>query len=396
MFTGRATSPRIAEFFFPTTVTVPLELPETAVTVAALVLGALLVSVASLTVGRSVYRAWRQRRRDAVREPLRDGLLERLYGPGDPQWQQWVDSLSRRERSVLESLLDEYLRELDGKDASTLAGLGAALGIDERAHRLVREGDRYERLRALTWLALLRDPPDISVLRQHCTGTPRERAAATRVLYQAGHPDIASLGVALLLYESTEPFSVFGIDTLYRVAEADPTDLFAHADATAGTWDPALRQQVLLVCRYLNTVVGAAELTWVVEALTAPEERTRVEAARALGGFGWRQSLREDVDTTALCTDPSPKVRASAYRMLGEWGDAAAVETLVVQAATEPEPHARVAAAEALVDHRDSHAFSVPESLADAWAWVVAHDTFDQLAADVSPNQTRTRTDGSP
>ncbi|MFB6173885.1 MAG: HEAT repeat domain-containing protein [Halobacteriales archaeon] len=360
-----------------------LELPESLVFAMAVILAALLAAVGLLTLGQSLRRAWGRRREDAVREPLRNGLLERLYGPEAPDWAGWVADRSTREKSVLESLLDGYLRELDGDDVSELRALGEALGIPERARRRLRTGGRYGRLRALTWLALLRDPPDRGVLETHCTGSPRERAAAARVLYLADDPDIAAVGVDLLLADVTDPLPVFGIDTLYRVSRGDPSHLFSRADADAGEWDPALLAQVLLTCRQLSTVIGGADLSWVVEALESPAERTRVEAARTLGRFGWHRSLRDCVDPEAVCSDPSPAVRAAGYRMLSEWGDEAALSTLRSVVATEPDERARVAAAEAIHEHRSGREGPVPGSLADALSWVGANAAFDEAARNV-------------
>ncbi len=356
----------------------------------AVVIVSLLLSVLLLTVGYSLFRAHKRRRREALRGDLRGGLLDRLYGPDDPAWEAWVDTLSARERSVLEELLEEYLRELDGADVRRLAGLGVALGIGDRARRRLESGDPYARLDALTWLALLRDAPDVATLQAHCTATPRERAAATRTLYVSERENVASVGVDLLLGDSPGAFSVFGIDTLYRVAETDPGPLFARAAADYDDWDPVLQAQVLLVCRELNTVVGDADLSWVLDLTASPAERTRIEAIRTLGGFGWRQPLRERVDLDALTSDPSPAVRASAYRTLGEWGDEAATDALLEAAAEEPDERARVVAARALVGRDDDAA--VPASLSAAWSWAAENAAFDRLARDVSSSRSTRET----
>ncbi len=361
----------------------------TAVFVLGVVLSVLLAGVAFLTVGYSVVRYWQRRRRGALRGGLREELLDRLYRPDGPEWHEWVSTLSGRERSVLEALLDEYIRELEGEDAETLAGLGDALGIPERANRNLRRGTYYQRLDALTWLALLREPPGIEVLEEHCTGTPRERAAAVRVLYVSDHPDIESIGVDLLLRDATEPFSIFGVDTLYRAARADPSHLFARADADFATWEPQLQQQVLLACRHLRTVIGDAELDWLAESLHSPHERTRAEAVRTLGGFQWHRSLYDRTDLRTLASDPSPVVRASLYRMLGEWGDDRAITAIRFAGMTDPHDRARVAAAEALVEHKDDYDLQIPDVFADAWSWACAHAEFDDLARDISTGRPR-------
>lgn len=360
------------------------ELPFLVVSITAITLTGLLIAVILLTVGRSIQRYWHRKRRKVGRDELRTELLDRLYDPGDPGWDDWVETLSERECTVLESLLENFLRELDGGDAELLGDLGAALGINERARMKLKKGDEYERLNALTWLALLKDPPDEELLEKYCTGTPRERAAAARILYVSDHPAIASRGVDLMLRDLDGAFSVFGIDTLYRVSEADPSQLFRRAAADYEDWDPALQQQVLLVTRHVQTVVGSADLSWVVELLSSPEERTRIEAARTLGGYGWQDQLRDQVDIEAISADPSPKVRASVYRMLDEWGDSEALTTLETAAAAEEDERARVAAAESLLRHRDHHAVTVSETLKKAWDWAAANAAIDELIRDVS------------
>jgi hypothetical protein len=362
-----------------------IDLPNLFAPLVATIMGCLLLSVLCLTVGLSLVRARNRRRRESVRERLRGGLLERLYGPENPGWAEWVDSLSERERFVLENLLEEYLRELEGADMERLRGLGPALGINDRARTRLESGDAFTRLNALTWLALLGDAPDVSILEKHCTGTARERAAATRALYVTDRENVATVGVDLLLGDSPEPFSVFGIDTLYRVAETDPGPLFARAVADYREWDPALQAQVLLVTRRLNTVVGDADLSWIVDLAASPAERTRIEAIRTLGGFGWRQSLREQVDVDALASDPSSRVRTSVYRTLGEWGDQEATDALLRTVTDETDKRARVAATQELVGNCDGDV--IPESLSDAWSWATENAAFDRLARDLSASR---------
>ena len=371
-----------------------VDLPSLAISVGVVVLGSLLVSAVIVTVGYSLLAARRRRRREPIRADLRSELLERLYGREDPGWEKWVASLSAVRRDELESLLDVYLRQIEGRDAERLARLGTALGIPKRSRQEIREGDYWDRLGALTWLALLRDPPDRALLEAHCTGTPRERAAAVRVLYASDAPDLATTGVDLLLGDDPSAFSVFGIDTLYRVGETDPGPLFDRAAAAFDAWDPAVQQQVLSETGHLHTVVGDADLSWVVGAVSSPEERVRVAAWRALAAYGWNAPLRARIDPTAVLEDPSPVVRASAYRLLGAWGDPEALSALRTVAAAEPDGRARVAAAEAVLSHcgrgggrslesPDGLESASPDGFEEAWAWAVEHARFDDLARDV-------------
>lgn len=356
--------------------------PRVLVVGAAVILSAL-ISVAVLTVGYSIYRRWRRRRREPIRRALRSGLLDRLYGSEPPDWEAWVSSLSATEQSELESLLDVYLRQLAGEDAKTLAGLGEALGISSRSRRHLQTGDYWDRVHALTWLALLRDPPDRTLLLTHCTNTPRERALAARVLYLSRTDDCATTGVKLLLQDNTNSFSVFGIDTLYRVGEIDPEPLFAQATANNEQWKPALTQQVLLVSHHLNTVVGTANLDWIRQLLSNPSGRIRREAYHTLASYGWNQQLRAQIDLSALADDTA-EVRASGYEMLGEWGDQSAIDSLCRLAVKEPNRRTRVAAANALYPHRHQIPPAVPRQLRTAWLWVAYHHYFDAVANEIA------------
>lgn len=368
----------------PLQVTVPPEV----LSAAAVVLVSALVAVVVVTLGYSLRAARTARRRTERRAQLRAELLDRQYGRDDPEWGSWVESLSAAERTELESLLAVYLRELDGRDARRLAELGSALGIDERSRRDIATGDYWDRLHALTWLALLRDPPDRDLLADNCLGSPRERAAAARVLYAGNAPDLATTGVDLLLGDEPAAFSVFGIDTLYRVAESDPSPLLARAAADFDDWEPALQQQVLLATRHLHTVVGDLDLSWVVGALNNPEERVRVSAWRALESYGWNPQVRAQVDLSAAAADPSPVVRANAYRLLGAWGDGDALATLRAAAGAEPDGRTQVAAADALLTHRRPGTESpVPEGLDEAWQWAGKHAEFDAVARELTTDR---------
>lgn len=371
-----------------TAIVFQIGVPRRAVLIAALVLVVLLSIEFVLTTGYSVVRYFQRKREDRIKEPLREELLTRLYRPSDPEWDHWVNSLSKHERSVLESLLDDYLRELQGDDAEQLAGLGTALGITAQAHRDLKQGSYNDRLHALTWLALLQDAPSIEVLKQHCMETPRERAAAVRVLDECDYPEIETVGVDLLLSDDPDPFSVFGVDTLYRAAETDPSHLFNRAAEDFTTWEPQLQQQVLLACRHLRTLLGDANVFWLAEALDSPAERTRVEAAKTLGGFDWHPTLLKSIDLQTLASDDSPLVRAGAYQMFGEWGDESAIDLLRFAGMTDDNDRARVAAARALVEHRDEYSLNIPAESAAAWSWARAHSIHDAAIRDVSTGVT--------
>lgn len=354
-------------------VTVPLEV---ILTLFAGVIGAALCLSFTLTIGLSVYRAVVDRRNERVRPALESELLDRLYGD-DPAWAEWVGTLSARQRRVLESVLDSYLRELDGGDADRLRELGDALGIPERAGRTLVSGHTRQRLRALTWLTLLRRPGPYRKADYEPT-TPAERASVARLLLSDPFTSPPE-AIALLLDGATQEFSAFGQDTLYRLARESPTAMFALADEQHRDWPSELLTQVLLVTRHLGTSVRIADLPWLIDSLESDDEGVRAAAARALGSFGWEPQLRDSRFLSRTVEDPSPRVRGAVYEMLGAWGDEEALTVLLYALVSEDNPRALTRGTSTLVKRRDLIGADGPAVLGTAWAWSTAHAHYDSV-----------------
>ena len=343
----------------------------------ALVIGIGLAVMFWLTVGLSVYRSVQETRRGRVRDNLQDRLLDGVFDP-DADW-GWVKELSRNERHVLESLLDEYLRELDGQNVEKLHELGAELGIPDRSKRELETGGEYERLYALTWLTLLRRPDRLDAA-DFAPRTPRERAAVARLRYENDDFEAPAEGIAILLEETTSQFTVFGQDTLYRIAIANPAALFSIGERRYRAWSDPLLTQVLVVCQHLGTNVTTEDLSWLVSALEHETDAVREAAAQALGNVGWRSDIRDDSFLDRALRDPSPRVRGAVYRMLARWGDSEAIRTLTGALQHESNPRTRLTGTNALVDSRDRLPDSAPETLENAWAWSSEHAEYDRLA----------------
>lgn len=348
----------------------------------ALVVGLALTVSFYLTVGWSVYRSVRDTRRDSVRDPLRGDLLARVFDE-EPRWEEWVAGLSSVKREVVESLLDDHLRELDGDDAERLRDLGDALPIPARAGRRLETGSEFDRLHALTWLTLLHRP-DPYLEADFEPRTPRERAAAAKLCLETGAAPPAA-AVEILLADADCELTVFGQDTLYRAAQATPDAFLARAESSYRTWPTALLVQVLTVTGYLDTSVRTADLGWLTAALEHEAPTVRAAAADALGDFGWRASLRDRVFLERATADPSPQVRGAVYEMLADWGDEAAISVLMYALITEADDRALLRGTRALVAHRDRVGDEVGVVFGDAWTWSVAHAEYDRRA---------TRTDG--
>jgi len=374
--------------FVPAVTAFGYSVPQTVVLVfVALVVGLLLAVQFYLTIGLSVYRSVKQTRRDRVESELRGELLDQLFAE-DPDWEAWVSDLSSVERDVVESLLDEHLRELDGTEAETLRGLGDALEIPERAGRRLEAGDEYERLHALTWLTLLRRPgPYLESSFE--PRTPRERASVVTLLEQTDRLADEETGIAILLDGIDAQFTVFGQDTLYRVARRDPAPLLRTASEAYQTWPEPLLGQVLAVCAQLETSVRDGELAWIVAVLETGTEATRAAAADALASFGWRASLRYRSFLERAVNDPSPRVRNAVYGMLASWGDRAALDVLQQALAEETDPSALTAGMTALARRQDHFETDPGVMLGAAWDWSLEHVEYDRLARRAETRKVR-------
>lgn len=351
----------------------------------ALVISLLLSVSFYLTIGLSVYRSVKKSRRDRVRSDLRTELLDRLFAD-EPGWDTWVEELDAVEQEVVESLLDEHLRELDGGDAETLRELGDELGIPERAARRLETGTEYTRLGALTWLTLLRRPEPY-LESSFEPQTPSERAAVVTLLQQTDKLPDGETGISILLDGTDEQFTVFGQDTLYRVARLDPAPLLRTASDAYDEWPEPLLGQVLAVCAHLETSVREGELAWLTAVLETGNEATRAAAADALASFGWHATLREQAYLERAVNDPSPLARAAIYEMLASWGDQAALTVLYDALTEETDARALTMGTNALVGRRDRPETDPGMRFGDAWTWSVEHDKYDRLARQAHSGQ---------
>lgn len=345
------------------------------VIVLALVIGLALAVLFWLTVGLSVYRSVQDTRQERVRDDLQSRLLDGVFSE-DPEWESWVRTLSGVERDVLEDLLDEYLRELDGENIARLQELGDVLGIPDRSKRRLAASDEYKRLYALTWLALLEHPEKLHEA-DFTPETPRERASVARLRYETDDLDSPAEGVSIMLSEATSQFSIFGQDTLYRIATDDPGALFREAQERYQDWSQPLLVQVLSVCQHVGTNVTTEDLSWFVGALEHDVPAVRAAAARALGNVGWRQDIRSEPFLNRLIQDPSPEVRGATYEMLVRWGDQQAIETLSAALVEEENARARLVGMDALVTRTDSPPGDRPPEFDATWAWSHEHAEFD-------------------
>lgn len=343
----------------------------------ALVIGLALTVLFWLTVVWSIYRSVRQTREQRVHDELQERLLEGIYQP-ETAWQSWVDGLSETERSVVETLLDEYLRELHEENAEQLRDLGDALGIPERSRRKLTHRHEHERLAALTWLTLL-DRPDILSGVDFSPQTPRERAAVARLWHETEAVEQPEEALSVLLTDLRSQFPVFGQDTLYRIALNNPEAFFEIAGANDETWSEPLLVQVLTVCQHLTSVT-TEDLSWVIATLEHENEAVREAGTLALENLGWRRDVRDQNVLERLLEDPSPRVRAAVYETLARWGDEQALTVLTAGLQSESNQRACLAGTGALVAHRDQFPGEMTPGLATAWRWCSEHAAYDSVA----------------
>jgi len=343
-----------------------------------LLVGIGLLASFALTMGLSTYYQLGATQRDKVRPDIQNGILSRAFSP-EPEWDDWVNELSDTERTVATDSLAEYLRELDGSETESLKMLGKELGISERAKKELERGHTYERLQALTWLIRL-DAPEPYHDASYEPTTPPERAAVARLLFQTGQLERPEQGIELMLEGATREFSVFGQDTLYRLASEAPDAMFAIGADRYQSWSAPLLGQVLLICGQLGTGVRTADISWLTASLEADDEGVRAAAARALGSFGWRPELRDSMFLARTTNDPSPRVRGAVYEMLGSWGDKEAATVLLYALVSENDPRALVRGTNALVQRQEHIGDSGPAVLGAAWAWSNEHASYDTVA----------------
>lgn len=279
----------------------------------------IVLPIGLITVGISVRRYRRDERTSELQPVITAELFDRL-GEDDPDWETWVAGLSVAERVAARSVAERLLRQLRGAERRELGRLAFALGIDrDRLRQDIESGDLYPTLRALTWLALVEYPSVVDAAIDHCTWDRTVRSALARVLYENDDPRASRTGVDLLLGGGTEPLSVFGLDTLYRIARRDPSHLLERADDDHGTWSDPVLVQVLVAVRHGGSAIGPTSIAWVLDCLYRDPE-VQAEALLLLGEYGWSPRIREAVDLGAFCTHPEPTVRQAAYVALGEWG----------------------------------------------------------------------------
>ncbi|PSQ23079.1 hypothetical protein BRD01_07270 [Halobacteriales archaeon QS_8_65_32] len=303
-----------------------------------------LIVIALSTVGGSIRAARRDRREAAAVSRVTSGLFDRLDAD-DPDWAGWVEDLSSIEERVLRARVDRYLRVLAGSDGRRFAALGA-------------------------WLALLDHPIDADALLADCGADPDERAATARVLFERDVPEASSLGTDLLV-RTGRSLSLFGLDTLYRLNNADPHALLAAGAAEREGWTDAFLAQVLDVIARCSPA-SESPIDWLLDCLVHETGAVRAAAVRAIETYAHREDVRDRLAIVWLVTDPEPIVRRAVYRYLAAYGDEADVEALIEAAMAEPDARALSIVASELADQFARPGAELSPSVRRSLEWIDA------------------------
>ena len=336
----------------------------------------LTVSLAVLGFGIVVQAVRTERshnRREALKPDVRTALFDRLRSD-DPDWDSWVNGLTPTERDVLRDLLDEHLRLLDGSDRDRLQPLAAALGVDRWAIRTLETDDRYAKLAALGWLALLDHSHDPDRIERTCSDDAALRAAGARVMLEQRYANATERGIRLLLEDPTESLTAFGLDTLYELTRSRPDSLIEYARTRHEDWTSTLLVQVLRVLRTTALMDVDSSLGWIVDQCEHESPAVRAAAIRSLADSGWREELRSRVPIESLTADSSSAVRTATYQTLGAWRVPEACERLSRAARNERNPRCRLSAVRAFSHNQcqERVASGLTDEFPQLWDWVAA------------------------
>ncbi|SDY71373.1 HEAT repeat domain-containing protein [Halopenitus persicus] len=327
-----------------------------------------------LAIGFSVWK----RREDTIKARSRDTVRQKLFEQqerANPEWTQWVDSLSATERENLIAVLDRYLRVVEGEQRETFLDVAAALGLGERSDAALEQSAVVPRLRALATLAMLDYPISVDRLFETCSDTQRTREAAGRLLYERRdeYENAARLGSELILWDGNHPMTIYGLETLAELNTGTETPLLYQAMDSISVWKESVVIQVCFVLEHTEQIDPDAPIGWLFPLLEHESSTVRTAAVRAFKQQGWRDTVRNRLDLRSLITDNAPNVRQATYEVLTYWGDEQAREYLEWATITEADERCQLVAIRGLLAlETPREGFSDQIGLRKAWHWVEA------------------------
>lgn len=321
-----------------------------------------------LNLAASVWTKYRERKTESVRKPLQSDMLDRLFS-SDPDWASWVSDLDSTERREVETLLDAFLRKIEGEAHGHLRDLADDLGLIERARQGVTTNG--QQFRAMTWLALLHEPIAPSRLVDACGDDQKLRDAAARVLLNSDHPDGPEKGTALLVGRGEQPMTVMGMDTLYRLNNGSKTPLVRYLESAPREWPESLLIQALLVFQNCTVDKPLQYPNWLFDLLNHEASQVRLASIGVLQTHGWHPEVRRSIDFEQLTNDPDPNVRRNSYLLLASWQDRESLRWLR-NALGREHPVDRLSVVKAFHLHPHADISELPNAYSDAVAWVRA------------------------
>jgi hypothetical protein len=336
--------------------------------------------------------AWK-RRGDTIRARSRETVRQELFEHqerANPEWDQWIDSLSATERESLIAVLDRYLRVLEGEQRETFLDVATALGLGERSDAALEHSAVVPRLRALATLAMLEYPISVDRLFETCSDTQRTREAAARLLYERRdeYENAAAVGSKLIIWDGNEPMTIYGLETLAELNTGTETPLLHQAADAVSAWKQSVVIQVCFVLEHTEQIDPDAPIEWVFPLLEHESPTVRTAAVRAFKQQGWRETVRTRLDLRSLITDNAPNVRQATYEVLTYWGDEQAREYLEWATVTEADERCQLVAVRGLLSlETPREGFSDQIGLRKAWNWVEAElAVSDRQRIRTSPN----------
>jgi hypothetical protein len=359
--------------------------------------GGLFVIFAALSVLAIGISAWK-RRLDTITARSRETVRQKLFEQqerSDPEWERWIESLSATERDRLVSVLDRYLRVVEGEQRETFLNVAAALDLGERSDAALERAAVVPRLRALATLAMLEYPLSVDRLLETCSDTQRTREAAARLLYERRdeYENAAEVGSELILWDGEEPMTVYGLETLAGLNTGAATPVLHQASDAVATWEQSIIIQVCFVLEQTEQIDPDAPIDWLFPLLEHESRTVRTAAVRAFKQQGWRDAVRTRLDLRSLITDNAPNVRQATYEVLAYWGDEQAREYLEWATVTEADERCQLVAVRGLLSlDTPREGFSDQTGLRKAWRWVEAELTVSdrqriRTATDSYPEQ---------
>lgn len=357
-----------------------------------IVASGLLVIYVALSVLAISIAAWKQRL-DGITAQSRETVRQKLFKQqehSNPEWEQWIESLSATERDRLVSVLDRYLRIVEGEQRETFVDVAAALDLGERSDAALDQSTVVPRLRALATLAMLDYPLSVDRLLETCSDTQRTREAAARLLYERRdeYENAAELGSKLILWEGKEPMTVYGLETLAKLNTGGETPLLYQAKDAVSTWEQSVIIQACFVLEHTEQVDPDAPIDWLFPLLDHESPIVRTASVRAFKQQGWRKTVRSRLDLRSRITDESSNVRQATYEVLTYWGDEQAREYLEWATITEADERCQLVAIRGLLSlETPREGFSDQFGLRKAWNWIEAELLVsDRQRIRTSPN----------